>query len=152
MSLMAFPRGLLSMMLILAMLGTVRAWYTGELSEDAPDWNYDSNGSDWDFESCNVSTNTQSPITVGSGGTVLDWSSTDDVSILTGWQTGSFTSADQGASNYIYRVNATDGNLGVFYATQPIFNSVQIAWVVEQIRFRYPAEHSINGETFDMEM
>jgi carbonic anhydrase len=40
------------------------------------------------------------------------------VSFLTGWETASIKAEDHGVSNYTYRINATDGNMGVFYACE----------------------------------
>jgi len=62
------------------------------------------------------------------------------------------TSSQHGFSNYVYRINATDGNLGSFYAVEPYPSSTQILWQVEQVRFHYPSEHTINGQSFDLEM
>ena len=41
------------------------------------------------------------------------------------------TPDNYGFSNYVFRINATDGNLGAWYATEPYAISTQIYWVVE---------------------
>ena len=79
----------------------------------------------------------QSPISlpVTSG---LPWA---EISFLTAWQEAKITSDKHGFSDYVYRIDATEGNLGVFYATEPLTNGQQIMWQVDQIRFHYPSEH-----------
>ena len=92
----------------------------------------------------------QSPLNVQSV-TSTPWSS-QDVAFFTAWQEASITADKHYFSNYVYRIEATYGNLGLFYATEPFPNAAQITWQVDQIRFHYPAEHSLNEETFDLEM
>ena len=81
-----------------------------------------------------------------------DWSTACDVSFLTAWQNGNVNNTDYGFKNYVYRINATNGNLGQIYATESFINGPQILWNVTQIRFHYPSEHTINGDSFALEM
>ena len=68
------------------------------------------------------------------------------------WKVPTVTPDKYGFSNYVFRVNATDGNFGAFYATEPFPGNGQLYWEVLQIRFHYPAEHTIDGKKFDLEM
>jgi len=53
------------------------------------------------------------------------------VSFLTGWKTASIKAEDHGVSNYTYRLNATDGNMGIFYASEAFpLGAAQIEWEV----------------------
>lgn len=123
---------------------------------DDPSWNYLQHGEDWNFESCNITAvnkPAQSPLTLDTTKINFDWSTNSNVAFLTGWKTASIAAADHGVTNYTYRINATEGNMGVFYATESyIAAAPQVEWQVEQIRFKYPSEHSIDGNTFDLEM
>lgn len=128
------------------------------INGDVPDptWNYDDHGEDWTMGNCgNRATGAfQSPLgDISTAGTGLKpWTSYDSVSFLTAWQEATLKTGDYGFSNYTYRVNATDGNMGVLYATEPYYAKAQVVWTVEQLRFKYPPEHTFDGETYDMEM
>ena len=119
-----------------------------------PDWNYAKNGADWTMGTCAVSSLPQAPFALDESATVppTDWALTCDVSFLTAWQNANITKEDYGFKNYVYRINATDGNLGLYYATESFVGGPQILWNVTQIRFHYPSEHTINGDSFDLEM
>lgn len=82
----------------------------------------------------------------------FQWSMNSAVAFLTGWKTASIQAADHGVSNYTYRINATDGNMGVFYATEAYIAPAQVEWEVVQVRFKYPSEHSVNGVSYALEM
>ena len=82
----------------------------------------------------------------------LDWSGYTPISFLTGWETASITAENHGVSNYTYRINATEGNMGVFYACETYLSEAQVQWQVEQVRFKYPSEHIIDGKQYAMEM
>ena len=75
-----------------------------------------------------------------------------DVSFLPAWKSATVSSDKYGASNYVLRINATDGDMGAFYATEPFAGAAQIYWEVLGIRFHYPSEHTIDGVRFDLEM
>lgn len=86
-----------------------------------PSWNYLNHGTDWDFESCNVSTLGQAPIALDTktAGAMFEWTQFGKVGWLTAWETAAIANTDYGVSNYTYRVNATDGNMGSVYLTEP---------------------------------
>ena len=49
-------------MLLCVLLISLSEYAMGvEVTGDNPSWNYDSKGTDWEFEFCNVSTEVQSP-------------------------------------------------------------------------------------------
>lgn len=101
-----------------------------KVGED-PSWNYDNHGTDWDFLNCNNTAVTQSPIDLELATIIFQWTSKYAVSFLTGWKTASIKAEDHGVSNYTYRINATDGNMGIFYASEVFFASpAQIEWEV----------------------
>jgi hypothetical protein len=63
-------------------------------------------------------TDIQSPITIPPvGGFPLLW---PDVSFLPAWQEAKITSDKHGFSDWVYRIDATDGNLGIFYAVDAL--------------------------------
>ena len=127
------------------------------VAADNPDWNYDNHGTDWEMGSCGLreAANYQSPWgSIPADGTGINlWSSFDaNVSFLTAWKNATIAEGDYGVTNYTYRINATDGNMGLFYAVDPYYANAQIVWEVEQIRFKYPPEHTFEGEEYDLEM
>jgi len=48
-----------------------------------------------------------------------DWGMSCDISFLSGFKAANITKDVRGFSNYVYRINATDGNFGIFYAVEP---------------------------------
>ena len=97
----------------------------------------------------------QSPITFNDafgGNDHFNWTQYSDVSFLPAWQVAEITADKHFVENYVFRINATDGNMGIFYAKEPFPTTTQMQWIVKQIRFHYPAEHSIFGTTYDLEM
>ena len=136
---------------------SVTALETGKVkatANDDPSWNYDNHGEDWDMGDCGLRTTSsqQSPWGSISDVGALPWSMFDTVSFLTAWQNSTLAEGDYGFTNYTYRVNATDGNMGVFYASEAYVANYQITWTVEQLRFKYPPEHTFADETYDLEM
>ena len=115
-------------------------------------WNYENHGDDWTMGNCGVTTSPQSPIAFSDDGSApKEWGL--DFSMLTAWSVPEEISADNhGITNYVYQIKATDENLGAFYATEPYSAVQQIYWVVDSIRIHTPAEHSIYGTTYDLEM
>ena len=151
MSLVASAQRFVLLCVLLAMLGEYAL--SIEVVGDNPTWNYNQHGQDWDFANCNVETEVQSPYElVSTAGQYFGWDTMCDVSFLAAWKSANITSDKYGASNYVLRINATDGNLGAFYAVEPFAGSAQIYWEVLGIRFHYPSEHTIDGVSFDMEM
>ena len=112
-------------------------------------WNYNDHGKDWDFESCNDIDAYQSPQNIDSQ-QCSSWSSFSTVSFLMGWK--SLENAAFGVSDYTYKIDATDGNMGVWQACEPDRSETQIEWTVEQVRFKYPSEHTMDGVSYDLEM
>ena len=57
----------------------------------------------------------------------------------------------QAPENYVYTVK---GDFGSFIATEPsdYLATQVIKWNAKSILFHYPAEHSNNGVTYDVEM
>jgi len=45
-------------------------------------------------------------------------------------------------------------NAGGWYAAEPLKSAQnhQLYWEIESVRFHHPAEHKINGTTYDLEM
>ena len=137
--------------LLMASLSVVSS---GLIVGDDPVWNYDNHGTDWTMGNCadqTANVDVQSPYTIPDS--AMAWASASvDVAFFSAWQKASITSDKHGFSDYVYKIEATDGNLGVFYGTEPFAVPAQVMWEVEEIRFHYPAEHTLNGETFDLEM
>ena len=119
-----------------------------------PTWNYLQHGADWDFPSCNDTSLGQAPLSLDTSATggMYDWTSFGKVGWLTAWETANIANTDYGVTNYTYRINATDGNMGSVYLTEPFAAQIQILYQVEQIRFKYPSEHKIDGKQYDLEM
>jgi len=145
------------LLVLLGLLGSLAcAFRDANLLDSETDWNYDQNGKDWNFADCNNTSITQSPYGLMTAAPYPKnsyvWSSMCDVSFLTAWNPTLITADKHGVSDYVYRINATDGNMGSWYAVEPFAGSAQILWEVEQIRFHYPSEHSIDGVSFDLEM
>lgn len=42
--------------------------------------------------------------------------------------------------------------MGVFYACETYLSEAQVQWQVEQVKFKYPSEHIIDGKQYAMEM
>lgn len=74
------------------------------------------------------------------------------MSFLPGWKVANIDKSNYGVSNYVLRINATDGNLGSFYATEPYMSDAEVKWEALQVRFHYPSEHTIDGVQFALEM
>jgi hypothetical protein len=116
-------------------------------------WTYDNNGADWTMGDCGFANLTQSPRYLTKETIGMAWSEVCDVSFLSAWSAANITEADHGFTNYTYRINATDGNMGSFYAVEPFVSNAQLLWDVSFVRFHYPAEHNINGDDpYDLEM
>ena len=95
-----------------------------------PSWNYLNNGTDWDFASCNDKTLAQAPyeLDTGASGGMFLWTQFGKVGWLTAWEAATINSGDYGVTNYTYRINATNGNMGSVYLTEPFAGEVQILW------------------------
>ena len=119
-----------------------------------PTWNYIDHGEDWTMAECTNTASTvyQSPWAVDTSKTIKDWSSKDTVSFLTAWTQADLSEYNYGISDYTYRINETEGNLGIFYAMDPSSADQQIVWQVSEVRFKYPSEHTIDGQQFALEM
>ena len=102
------------------------SYLSGAKGVNNPSWNYENHGTDWNFTNCNITVagatanGVQAPLAINTTGYVNDWTRVP-VSFLTGWKTGTIKAEDHGVTNYTYRINATDGNLGIFYAAEPYF-------------------------------
>lgn len=59
---------------------------------------------------------------------MFEWKQFGKVGWLTAWETATIENTDFGVSNYTYRINATDGNMGSVYLTEPFPAQVQILW------------------------
>jgi hypothetical protein len=81
-----------------------------------------------------------------------DWSAS--FAFLTGFYPGTISADEVGVTDYVYTVkpNATN-DLGGFYAGEPLFTASNrvVFWKVSEMRFHFPAEHAINGTTYDAE-
>lgn len=126
-----------------------------------PDWNYDKQGTDWDFESCNIKDSMpQSPrnlskVTDGPKVT-YDWSE-QYFSFVPKFYPASIQ--DKGSKDYVYQITLQDttqtkGFFG-FWGAEPFPNPIVnyvVKWSFDHIRFHYPAEHVFNGTKYDLEM
>ena len=90
-------------------------------------WDYTNHGTDWAFANCNVATDYQSPRTITST-TMTDWTLVGDYSFLPSWKAATVATADRGFENQVYQVNATDGNMGGFYAVESYVAPSEIYW------------------------
>mgnify|MGYP001075992754 CR=1 FL=1 len=63
-----------------------------------------------------------------------------------------------GIQNFTMKINLTDDGNGFngFWSSEPLnwgYKRLDIVkWQVEEIRFKYPSEHTFNGSRYDMEM
>ena len=120
---------LLSLNLVTQGFETEKSSYlSGAKGTNDPSWNYENHGSDWDFENCNITiasstgNGVQSPLAITTSAVTNVWSMFAPISFLTGWKTGSIKAEDHGVTNYTYRINATEGNLGVFYGVETYYS------------------------------
>ena len=120
---------LLSLNLVTQGFETEKSSYlSGAKGTNDPSWNYENHGSDWDFENCNITVagatenGVQSPLAINTTAVTNVWSTYVPISFLTGWKKGSIKAEDHGVTNYTYRINATEGNLGVFYGVETYFS------------------------------
>ena len=121
-------------------------------------WNYDLNGTDWDFASCNLAYYVQAPINItnqnfmSSGGYKYyfssDWADWG-FSLLPDFSSGNVTWA--GVDQYVYTVM---GDFGGIYAAEPTKSTSShiVYWQSNSIRFHYPAEHTLNNTQYELEM
>lgn len=73
---------------------------------------------------------------------------------LTGFTAADITADQNGIVDYVYKVyNFTDGALGGWYAAEPMEYSpnFEIFFQINETRLHQPAEHTIDGNTYDAE-
>ena len=124
--------------LLLTLLATLLSSTSLALEEEVeslgvdPSWNYLDNGKDWDFASCNDKSLAQAPYALDTktAGAMFSWTQFGKVAWLTAWEAATINSGDYGVTNYTFRINATDGNMGSVYLTEPFAGEVQILWEV----------------------
>ena len=105
-----------------------------KVGADEPTWNYANHGTDWTMDNCGNKVDPQGPYEMkddaGPPVTPTDWATVCDVSFLTAFTPANITEADHGFHNYVYRINATNGNMGQFYGSDVIVSGPQILWNV----------------------
>lgn len=124
--------------------------------KDDPSWNY-SDLSTWDiYPNCDDLT-WSSPRDLTSSTTygqmTVNW---DDsmFAFLTGYQAADISESEQGYSDYTYRMKGfPDGALGGWYASEPMeyTPNFEIYFQINETRLHQPAEHSLDGVTYDAE-
>ena len=71
--------------------------------------------------SCNDKSLGQAPLALDTktASAMYLWTAFGKVGWLTAWETAAIANTDYGVTNYTYRINATDGNMGSVYLTEP---------------------------------
>lgn len=117
-----------------------------------PNWNYALNGTDWNFTNCNNSRMQQSPVDLNVSG--MDWYNPPKKSMgftfLPTYKPTTISMIDTN-TNFTYTVY---GDFGQVFATEASDYQVTqtIKWDAQYIKFHYPSEHTIGGQSFDLEM
>jgi len=135
---------------------------TASAAETNSTWNYDNGGNDWGdtYKSCAAQYTVESPIDYA-----FDWSTygTPTNYYLKSWVDDGFSylptantavqAGTYGFENWVYQLSNLS-KVGGFYAAEPLKSDQdhQIYWKMDNIRFHSPAEHKINGTTYDVEM
>ena len=130
------------------------------LKDDEPDWNYTDCTADecWTaYPNCNdLSWSSPRDLVTTSdyGKYSVSWDNSM-FAFLTGFLAGDISEAEQGYTDWTYRMKGfTDGLLGGWYAAEPMeyTPNFEIYWQVNETRLHYPAEHSLDGVTYDAEL
>ena len=125
-------------------------------------WNYDNNGSDWgdDYSKCTAPYTVESPVNfhfdwagfvAGTNYFLHDWSDAQ-FSFLPA--STAATVKTYGFENWVYQMSDFSDEIAGFYGSEPLASNQnhQIYWKIDNIRYHHPAEHKINGTTYDLEM
>lgn len=126
----------------------------GFVFADEPSWNYDNAGTDWTMDSCDPT----GPGVIESPANL----SYDNMGIHSDWVEYAFAflpyfregqSSEYGVENWVYKIKSDQ--FGILNAAEPFYYAIgdyKITWEVEELRFHYPAEHTVNGTAADLEM
>lgn len=126
------------------------------LGQEPTDWNYDNAGTDWGttYEHCD-------PSVTGAVESPCDLSYTN-MSTKSDWINYKFSflpyfraakASSYGPEDWVYKIHGQD--FGLLTAAEPYFYDVgdyKVTWEPQEIRFHYPAEHTVNGTAYDLEM
>mmetsp|Transcript_24352 Transcript_24352/g.33220 ORF Transcript_24352/g.33220 Transcript_24352/m.33220 type:complete len:246 (+) Transcript_24352:47-784(+) len=126
------------------------------LGQDEPSWNYDNAGTDWgpDYHGCDATVPgyIESPADLAYSNMTpnSDWIKYK-FAFLPYFKAGQASS--YGPEDWVYKIHGDD--FGLLTAAEPYFYSLgdyKITWIPTEIRFHYPAEHTVNGTAYDLEM